>query len=49
MLFHSIPDVLTIDADQTPSKFVATDSIIMTDKGQKHRLVLHVSMRKEVC
>ena len=37
MLLHSIPDELIIDADQTPSKFVATDSITMAAKGQKHR------------
>ena len=32
----SIPDELVINADQTPSKFVATDNITIAAKGQKH-------------
>ena len=36
VLFYSIPDELIINADQTPPKFVATDNITMTAKGQKH-------------
>ena len=36
VLLHNIPDELIINADQTPSKFVATDSITMAAKGEKH-------------
>ena len=36
VLLHSIPDGLIINADETPPKFVATDNIAMTAKGQKH-------------
>ena len=33
---HNIPDELIINADQTPSKFVATDNVTMAKKGEKH-------------
>ena len=36
VLQHNIPDELVINVDQTPSKFVATDNITMTAKGEKH-------------
>ena len=35
-LKHNIPDELIINADQTPSKFVATDNVTMAKKGEKH-------------
>ena len=35
-LKHNIPDELIINADQTPSKFVATDNVTMAAKGEKH-------------
>ena len=35
-LKHNIPDELNINADQTPSKFVATDNVTMAKKGEKH-------------
>jgi len=35
-LKHNIPDELIINADQTPSKFVATDNVTMATKGEKH-------------
>ena len=36
VLIHSIPDGLIINADQTLSKFPATDNITMAAKVQKH-------------
>ena len=36
MLLHGIPDELIINANQTPSKCLATDNITMEAKGQKH-------------
>ena len=36
VLLHNIPDDLIINADQMPSKFVATDNITMAAKGEKH-------------
>ena len=36
VLFHSIPDELIINADQTPSKFVAADNITMATKAPWH-------------
>ena len=36
VLLHSIPDELVINADQTLSKFVATDNITKAAKGQKY-------------
>ena len=36
VLIHSIPDGLIINADQTLSKFLATDNITMAAKVQKH-------------
>ena len=36
VLKHNIPDELIINVDQTPSKFVATDNITMSAKGEKH-------------
>ena len=35
-LKHNIPDELIINADQTPSKFVATDNVRMAKKGEKY-------------
>jgi len=37
-LKHNIPDELIINADQTPSRFVATDNVTMATKGEKHIL-----------
>lgn len=36
VLLYNIPDELIINADQTPSKYVATDNITMAAKGEKH-------------
>ena len=36
VLQYNIPDELIINADQTPSKFVATDNITMSARGAKH-------------
>ena len=33
---HSIPDELIINADQTPSKYVPTANVTMTEKNSKH-------------
>ena len=44
---HSFPDKLIINADQNPSKFVATDNITMAAKLQKH-ISEQVPMTKEI-
>lgn len=36
VLRYKIPDELIINADQTPSKFVATDNVTIAKKGEKH-------------
>ena len=36
VLQHNIPDELIINVDQKPSKFVATENISMTAKGEEH-------------
>ena len=36
MLLYEIPDELIINGDQTPSKYVLTDTATLTAKGEKH-------------
>ena len=36
VLLYNIPDELIINADQTPSKSVATDNVTIAAKGEKH-------------
>ena len=36
MLLCSIPDELIINANQTPSKYFATDNVTMAAEGEKH-------------
>ena len=36
MLLYNIPDEWIINADQTPSKYVATDDVKMALKGGKY-------------
>ena len=36
MIQYNIPDVLILNVDQTPSKFVNVDRMTMAEKGSKH-------------